>query len=238
MSKFFKKPFDISYEYMESYVNSYSDKNDLTLFKYIYLLSKKYAIDTRMNFKNSDMLDLFSIRCASKIYDIILDKDNNLNFRDIFNKIRIVVIEELDLDVHNDNVDQINIFRNYLISKVFEYTNNSYLDISDFSSYVASYMKKVPKKKISSEWYNLYKSVLLSLYKTISTYDDKLFDFDTVIHPIVELYNCDKKYTCYIEAIVLQLLYSLKDNFNKTISSKRENIFTLHFKEVLNGTKC
>lgn len=234
MSRLFQKPANISFDNIEKYINSYDGNNDLLLFKYIYLLSKKYLIDLKFKISSNEELDLTSIKCATKIFNEVSNNKNNLNFKDIFDKVSIDILNDLKSDeLYNDQSDFF--FKNYILSKIESVSFNGFSDISNFSEYIYEFMKKLPKKKNSSEWFNLYKSVLLSFFKTIDFYEEDLFDYNIIIHPKIELYNLDSINRDYVSIIVLQLVYNLRDSFNKITSSKVENIFTLHFKEILNG---
>lgn len=235
MSRLFQRPTNISFDSIEKYIDSYNGSNDILLYKYIYLLSKKYAIDLRFKFSNNEKLDLFSTRCASRIYSIICNNKDNLKFKDIFNNISNDILNSLSHS--NDTKDDLldTSYNNYIISKIKSVNFNGLSDVSNFSEYIYEFIKKIPKKKMSSEWHNLYKSVLLSFYKTINFYGEDLFDYDVVIYPKLHLYNLSDLYSEYVSIIVLQLIYNLRDSFNKIVSSKVENVFTLHFKELLNG---
>lgn len=223
---------------MESYVNSYNNQNDFLLYKYLYLLSKKYILDNKYKYYNNSTLDSMSIKCASKIFNAI-KANKNLNFDDAFFKI-INNISADDNYVEDDYLSSFdfNSFQNYLISKLISFKSIGLCDLYDFSSYIEKYMSTIPKKRSSSEWYSIYISVLMSLSKTIDHYKENIFDTCISILPKIKLYNCSKNYEPYIKTIVLQLVYCLRDSFISIISSKKENIFTLHFKDILNKNEC
>lgn len=234
MSKLFSKPPNISYKYIEEYINN-NRSNDLLLFKYIYLLCKKYAIENKLNSCSTDKLNKFYLKCSSSIFSLLKD-NNNLTFNKAFLKVASKIYNSIEeQDIESEDFETDTTFKNYINRKIESVSFNGVSDISDFSSFINKFMKNIPKKKRSSEWNNIYISVLLSFYKTISFYKDKLFNSDVVIYPKISLYNCDELYTPYITTLVSELIYNLRDSFNKIVSSKRDNIFTLHFKELMNG---
>lgn len=237
MSRLFQKPANVSYDDIEKYVDSYDGSDDLLFFKYIYLLCKKSILDRKIKFENNDTLNTMTIKGASDIFELMLS-DNNLNFDDAFDKIIKSVVSSTTI-ITKEVDESIGSLESYILHLYDKYTLHNKSDILNFSEYIRFYMSLIPKSKNSSEWLDVYKSVLLSFNKTINYYKTALFDYRIDIHPKIVLYNCDKKYRSLIMGIVLKLTNDLRDNFNKIISgksiSKSSVTFMLHFKESRYG---
>ena len=99
-------------------------------------------------------------------------------------------------------------------------------------------MNRIPKRRHSSEWNNLYISVLYSFYFTLCSLKSHVFEYLKQYNIEVILYNTDPLYKPYIRTLVTELLCNLRDSFDRTVSVKSETIYTLHLRELLTHEEC
>lgn len=213
MSSLFRKPGNVSFDEIERYVESYDGSNDLLFFKYIYLLCKKSIIDRRIKMPNSEALNSVSIKCATDVFDIMFN-ERSLSFDDAFGRVIKSIVSSTKATIKDENISE-NSLEDHIIT-LYE-KSNAYgaSNLLHYSDYILLCMKKIPVRKGSNEWLNIYKSVLLSFNKTLNYYKETMLDFTITIYPKIVLYNCDKRYRNLVSSIVLKLAYNVRDNFFK-----------------------
>lgn len=221
---------------MEKYVNETPfQHDDVKLFEYLYFLSSKYATDRRFKL-DTRQLEAFSLQCACKCFDLL--QDNLKPFSTLFDEVNYDIRMGLFVEKECKLGESDFLFKNHIIDLLQYSKFNGYSDISRFSEYIDSFMRRIPKRKHSSEWDNLYISVLYSFYFTLCDLNSHVFEYLNQYDVKVVLYNTNIIYKPYVRTLVTELLCNLRDSFDKTISVKSETIYTLHLKELLTHEEC
>ena len=221
---------------MENYIKTASfDDSDVKLFQYLYLLSYEYAAQRKFKL-DSRQLESFAIQCACRCFDLL--KISPKSFPELFAEVNYDIRMDLFVDKESKIDESDFLFKNHIIDLLQYSKFNGYADISKFTAYIDSFMKHVPKKRYSSEWDNLYISVLYSFYSTLCKLKTHVFDYLKEYDVNVILYNTDELYRPYVKTLVSELLCNLRDSFDKTLSVKSETVYTVHLKELLNNEEC
>ena len=218
---------------MEAYVdNSALEEDDINIFQYLYFLSKKYAIHNRYRL-SSESLEAFAIQCSCQCFEEM--RNSKCSFKEAFNKLSYPVRRDLNAPRKEFIDTRQFLFKNHIID-LLEYNKfDDYSDICNFTDYINKVMGKLPKKKLSSEWYNLYMSVCYSLYFTLL--DNGVKIFTNLVGPKLHIViiGLPDFYSAYVRCIVSLLIFNVRDSFNKTTSSKSLNIHSLALRELLNS---
>lgn len=206
-------PENCTIEDLEGYVRNNPGVNE-TSFKYLFLLSKNYIKKKGVNL-TPEQQDLFSIKAAS-----LCSKSMGIWYKDILDQHWFTLIKEIpNTNVEENSFDSSKLFQNYLLDMLRYNRMGNYVDVVDYPRSIEKLMTLLPKKKNSSEWSNLYISILLSIYKTILSYKETIFSLDECIHPKVLLYDLPTFYCGYVDSIVRVLLGRLRDSFVASLGS-------------------
>ncbi|MBO5712265.1 MAG: hypothetical protein J6R47_05440 [Acholeplasmatales bacterium] len=225
----FYKPLKISYTDMCIWIddNMYKeDCDEAKLYEYLYHIINMFA---RKNsyFRSEACYDEFALSSASRLFMRI--KDSRLTeIKSILNYIKTIIYPykvDFEKDVYaespQDNafiytdsyclstslLDEIDLF-----DKIdFKYT------LDDICTIIKRYLSKIPYKKNSSEWLNIYTSCLLTFLASIK-FESKIKltkqDItDKELHSLylasqqqdVVLYHLDRSYSNYIKILVNEL---------------------------------
>lgn len=272
----YKKPDNVSYTDMAIWIdtNVYSGSFDEeTLYIYLYLLC--YMLTTHIGFFCYEQeKDEFSLFSASQLYNRLTNK-KQFEFKSdgspkmkkitsILNYIKNVLPRyKYDYDIlfngmsKDPSVEIVPSQVFNLDSYVSEYTcifdQLSYaFTFQNLSGIIKQYLKKIPKKKNSSEWENIYISCVLTLLNTITLTKEqkhllvkqkrnrrflleKLYR-DLRNQPPI-LFHLDNSYSNYIQTLVnelrnvLSMEISWKDNSYITNTSTMESMLMSSYKD-------
>lgn len=238
----YNKPSGVTYTEMAMWIdeNAYSSTcDDSKLYEYLYHLSNMLAHEGKY-FDRSQYYDDFSLYCASKLFLRLrntkqwLPEDNAAKLSQIKSILNYLkkIIYPMKVDFEQENYcqssqenatlyintldlgqyisDEANIFRQLEFS----------CTLSSVSMIVKSHLLKIPYKKNSAEWLNIYTSCMLTLLNsiTLSNYNkarvatikrskeqilDKLYTQLRYSEPI--LYHLDDSMSNYIKVLVNEL---------------------------------
>lgn len=221
---------------MEKYVSTTPfQEDDVKLFEYLYFLSYKYATERKFRL-DSRQLESFCLQCACKCFDLL--QNSVQPFSKLFDEVNYDIRVGLFVEKESKLDESDFLFKNHIIDLLQYSKFNGYSDISKFSEYIESFMNRIPKRRHSSEWNNLYISVLYSFYFTLCSLKSHVFEYLKQYNIEVILYNTDPLYKPYIRTLVTELLCNLRDSFDRTVSVKSETIYTLHLRELLTHEEC
>lgn len=186
----YKKPDDVTYTQMAIWIDEHTYKDDIDesiLYEYLYHLSNMLAGQAAY-FSTALEYDHFAIYCASRLFQRLNNQkqyefDDNgqprmTHIKSILNYIKKVIYPykvdfELEFKLENKNIDVINVGTFDLGSHMVE--SASLFDRIEFSvaldsvsDIVKSHLRKIPRKKNSSEWDNIYLSCMLTLLDSIT----------------------------------------------------------------------
>ena len=186
----YTKPNDVTYTQMAMWIdeNVYSkDTDESRLYEYLYHLSNMLAGNASY-FKNAQDYDQFSLYCASRLFQRLfnpkqfeVDSDGipkMKQIKSILNYIKKVIYPykvdfELEFKIENKDVDVVHVgsfdLGSHMVesSSLFDRIEFS-LSLDSISEIVRSHLKKIPRKKDSSEWMNIYLSCMLTLLDSVT----------------------------------------------------------------------
>lgn len=186
----YNKPDTISYTDMAIWIdtNAYSDDvDDQTLYEYLYHLSCMLA-NQNSYFKCARDYDEFSLFSASRLFTRLRNKkqfEKDLTglyklpkIKSILNYIKKVIYPykvdfELEFRLEDKCSTRVDIGSFDLSNTLVEYTSlfssiEFAVTVGQVSSIVKSYLKKIPIKRNSCEWVNIYLSCLLTLLDEVT----------------------------------------------------------------------
>lgn len=234
----FNKPPDITFTQMAQWVdkNCYNPSCDeQQLCEYIYHI---VVLRTQQcgYFKDIEQVDDFAIYCTSKALSRIRSSKAN-PIKSICNYLNNVLspwradylrefcIGYADVEIADFDVSD---FGDYLIDIASEEDFDKYFfDCVKVSDVVAKYLKRIPQRKNSAEWLNIYTSCLLTLKNRIQyALDAPLSDKQSSkyirslkkLPPI--LYHLDDSMNSYISVLVNELIHALCAQLTKTFHSR------------------
>lgn len=196
--------------------------NETLLYEYLYHLSHMLAVQNRY-FTKYQYYDEFSLFCASRLFIRLRNRQELTPIKSVLNYLkRIIYPYKVDFEqetyLHNEKdveviyndfdlgaalLDEVNLFS----SMEFSMTLSSVIMI------VKDHLKKIPYKRNSSEWYNIYTSCLLTLLNsiTISNFDkQRLCEKKRNISQVTDRYYTELRYS-------KPLLYHLDDSYSNYI---------------------
>lgn len=186
----YDKPEDVTFTQMAIWIDEHVYTDDIDeglLYEYLYHLSNMLAGQAAY-FKTALEYDHFGLYCASRLFQRLMNpKQFELNesnqpkmnqIKSILNYIKKVIYPykvdfELEFKLENKNLDVLNVGTFDLGSHMIE--SSSLFDRIEFSlaldsvsQIVKSHLKKIPRRKNSSEWDNIYLSCMLTLIDSIT----------------------------------------------------------------------
>lgn len=192
----YTKPKNVSYTDMAIWLDSNvyvddEDRDDDKIFEYLYHLGYMLARKARY-FKSTDQLEMFAIELATAVYlrltnpkqyEIVNGKARLNKIKSVLNYMksvlypRKVAFEQTNYaqsETAIDEPEQQDLTSGYTFANYLQDMANSLVRI-DFESYletipqtIKSYVKQLPYKSYSVEWYNVYMSCLLSFLNSIT----------------------------------------------------------------------
>lgn len=240
----YQKPSNITYTQMCIYIDThiYSGNYDESLvYQYLYHLT--YMLSRKMKyFDHNDDYDHFSLYLASKLY-LRLTNSKKPHIKSILNYLkriigvqRITWQQEFGIQYYKEG-SQLYYFANHdlaqaLVDEASIYDHKSYdTIISDINNIIWNHLKKIPFKKNSPEWYNIYISVVLSLTNSITPTIEQI---DTLLSatsgtkdhalnntykhlreldPI--LFHLDESMKSYIKVLVMEVRHAIAAEFSE-----------------------
>lgn len=243
----YNKPHNITYTQMAVWVdeNCYNeDCDDLKLYEYLYHLVYMLAREGRY-FNQSHYYDEFSLFGASRLFLRLKNNrqfefDNNGNpklkqVKSILNYIKTVIYPyKVDFEQENycsNTEDNLIIYTDscdlgtHLSDEadVFKRIDFS-LTLDNIAFIAKSYLARIPKKKNSAEWLNIYISCLLTLINSLTLtridkknyikYGDKRPEMIDSIYKGLKndepvLYHLDDSYSNYIKILVNEIRHAV-----------------------------
>ncbi len=244
----FDKPKNVTFTDMAIYIDNHiynKECDDTLIYIYLYHLSYMLALKNKY-FKKISYYDDFAIFNANRIYFRLKNKnqfklDSNGNYK--LNKVKSVLnylkstiyfnkiqFEQQEYSQNLTNVSHENIdvcsgytFYDYLYEYASDLRKVEFKScLYSISKTVRNYLKNIPYKYKSLEWYNIYISVLLSLTNSFtnisqSTIYDKYINKDYII-----LYNVDIHLKEYIYILVNTLKHIVAKDLSLILN---ENVY-------------
>ena len=227
----YTKPKDVTYTQMAMWIDNTSDLEQCDhtkLYEYIYHICYMLA-KQRDYFTASDMYDAFCLYCASRTVTRLVCSPHLPRIKYILKYLKISLhgyrIRFLQEEYGNvpENVSLVDIDAPLYVNSL----EGSFpeLDMIEFSVALSSidriikdYLKKLPQKRNSAEWYNIYMSCLLTLLDSITLTNaqkiaiNKKDNIETIYKNYAELRNnspilfhLDNSMSGYIQVLVNQL---------------------------------
>ena len=229
--------------------------NEPLLYEYLYHLC--YMLSTQSKyFKQYNYYDEFSLFCASRLFIRLRNKEELTPIKSILNYIKKIIYpykvdfeqetylqSEKDVElIYNDFdlgaalVDEINLFNSMEFS----------LTLSNIVMIIKDHLKKIPYKRNSCEWYNIYTSCLLTLLNsiTITKFDqNRIKQKKRNIEQVTEryytelryskpiLYHLEPKYSDYVYVLVNELRHVVASQLSFEVKSYNSSEST--FKSLL-----
>ena len=243
----FQKPKDVSYTDMCIYIDNHvysGDFDESLVYQYIYLIANMLA-HRRKFFKKSFQYDDFSLMTASRVYVRLTNKKQFevdekgkpklAKIKSVLNYIK-TILYPMKVTYEQEHYSQI-------CSSAKEIEFSSTTDIDDFMSVeildfieslprvIKKFISKIPYKKNSPEWYNIYMSCLLTLSKDVSTLCEniKLLRnkenisnkqiYNLCKFNQVTLYHLNIQYTDYVDILSRELKKYIYREINDILNS-------------------
>lgn len=240
----FTKPLNVTLTEMAQWVdaNSYSsDKDNNKLVEYLYHLI--YSRVQRLSYFNTlEQYDDFSLYCVSKLL-IRFDNKQEQPVKSVVNYIKVAIepwradyVREFCCGSAEVSIADFNVcdFSDYLIDEVSEYDYSSYnFFSSNITDIIRNHLARIPKKKNSAEWSNIYTSCLLTFYdriKSASALCGKQLATENpqLINRIIRglktkppiLYHLDESMSTYISVLVNECTHAVAAELTRTVYSK------------------
>ncbi len=239
----YTKPENIRYVDMAIWIDTHAytnDSNENLLYEYLYHLANMLA-HKHSYFTTSEDYDQFALYTASKLFSRL--KNSELPpIKSILNYIKKIIYPykvDYDAEFRKDGNADIQIIYtgdfnlgSYLIDEanIFERINFT-SSLSSIDRVVYAHLSKIPVRKNSSEWVNIYISCMLTLLNsiTLSKYNlkkcehikkDKSHTIDhiytTLRHAKPILFHLDKKYENYIYILVNEIRRAISKELSGT----------------------
>ena len=241
----YSKPAGVSYTQMAIYIDQhiYTDnRNDELIYQYLYHLSLMLA-NQGAYFSSAEDYDSFALFSATKLFlrltnpkqfEVAEDKAPKMKqIKSILNYIKKVIYPykvdfELEFNVEDKNVDVISVGTFDLGSHIIEQTSlfdqmSFSLSLESVASIVKAHLQKIPKRKHSAEWNNIYISCMLTLLNSITISNYQLREFKKLKQQKPEL--LERLYTelRYEEPILFHLPESM-GNYIQTLVNELRHV--------------
>ena len=260
----YNKPKDITYTQMAIAIDdmAYSDDcDDELLFEYLYHLSMMLAVKARY-FKTAKHYDDFAIFMASSAFfrlknpkQYMYDEDGNVKMtklKSILNYLKVILYPrkvafeqenyaQTDLTLKEDeNLLYVgHTFANKISSSVDSLAKIEFkYCLGNCCNSIKEFLKNIPYKYKSAEWYNIYFSCLLSLMNLVTLSKDEQFKlsnakYRTNDHSLlleaydrqqsedfVILYHLDDNMKDYIRILVVQIKHIIAKDLSEILHTE------------------
>ena len=243
----YEKPKDVTFTQMAMWIdeNVYNPAcDDERLYEYIWHLSVMLSYKCGFPYTDDEQ-DSFGLYCASRLYfryrnkkQFELNDDGTTKLekiKSVLNYLKKVLHHyktdyELEFHIENKNLDVISTdyfnLDNYLVdnTSLFDRMSFSYT-LGSVSTVCKAHLRKIPYKKDSSEWMNIYLSCLLTLLNSITVSNRKLRELkqplsetsDNILNRLYAdlrkeppvLFHTDEKLSNYIIVLVNEIRHVL-----------------------------
>lgn len=186
----YTKPLDVTYTQMAIWIDEHvytKDIDEALLYEYLYHLSNMLAGQSSY-FSTALEYDHFALYSASRLFQRLynpkqFELDENQQpkmkqIKSILNYIKKVIYPykvdfEMEFKIEDKNMDVIQVGSFDLGSHMIESASlfdrlEFSISIDSIASIVQSHLRKIPKRKNSSEWTNIYLSCMLTLLDSIT----------------------------------------------------------------------
>lgn len=239
----YNKPKNLKYTDMCIYIDTHIyDKYDENLvYQYLYLIIHMLARKMKY-FEHSSEYDEFSLYLASRVYLRLINKSNP-PIKSVLNYIkRIIGVQKITWQKevaipYQKEGTQIYYFNNHsiadnLVDLSSLHDRQAYDEIiNSLDNLIYNYLIKIPFKKYSAEWYNIYISVLLTLLNSITlTQNQKVtiaeskgLSKDHIVNRIYMelrnsdpiLYHLDNSFKPYIKVLSIQIRHLIANELSQ-----------------------
>ena len=240
----FIKPTNITYTQMAIWVDQNGgcpECDEQTLVEYLFHLVYNKAQQAAL-FRDYEQYDDFSIYCVSRLISRLQNKQD-APVKSIVNYIKTILYPwhadyvrqfcsgSPDLEVTDFDLSD---FSDYLVDITSEYDTHAYsVGCLNITHTIRNHLKKIPHKKNSSEWSNIYASCLLTLHDRISaavslSHKNLAVDDPNLFNRIVRglktrppiLYHLEESMSNYISVLVNELIHAISAELTFTFASK------------------
>lgn len=227
----FKRPRDITLTAMAQWVDSANLEtcNQDKLVEYLYHLSY-YNAQQRSLFNTAETYDDFAIFCVSKLLTRLQNKKCG-SVKSIVNYINTVLSPwqseyircfcSGDAETPIEDFD-VSDFADYLVDVASDQDFNTYsICYTNIANVIRQHLKKIPRKKKSAEWSNIYLSCLLTLQDRIDcacsfnaeTPEEETKVLSRMIRSLKKrqpvLFHVDESMAPYIAVLVNELIHAI-----------------------------
>lgn len=239
----YQKPENIKYTTMCIYIDENIPKgtyDEALVYQYLYHLT--YMLARKMNYFDHNMdYDHFSLYMASKLY-MRLTNPNKPRIKSVLNYLKRIIgvqkitwQEQFGVQYYKEG-NQLFFFDNHdianaLVDEVSIYDKKSFdTIIPGIENIIWSHLKKIPFKKESPEWYNIYISVVLTLIDSITPNQDQRERIDQATKGVKEhallgiyktlrnkdpiLYHVDPSLKSYIKVLTMEIRHAIAAEFS------------------------
>lgn len=257
----YSKPYDVTYTQMAIWIDEHayeSDCDESLFYEYLYHLVTMLARNGKF-FHCSEDYDNFALTSATKVFlryrnpkQFQLTDDGEaklpriksvLNYlKNIIHQLRIDFYANLYSVNHQaeyeelDYIDHSSQFRNILVEQIDAFADIDFqVYLQDIIATIRAYLNKIPKKRDSSEWLNIYTSVILSFLNSVTlpnTVNKKIDQLDVSTYkgqkylnqafsdiqddPII-LYHLPDTMRSYIELLLKQVKHVIADELSQLL---------------------
>lgn len=240
------KPKGLSITQIAQWVDSFGttldcdeDKLCEYLYHLVYFRTQQFSY-----FKNAEQIDDFCLYCVSRLYKRLRAEKTYGEVKSIANYIKNVIspwrAEYVKLfcsgtdDAEIADFDVLD-YSDYLIDVASQYDYNAYaVECFKISDIVRKHLSKIPIRKNSSEWSNIYISCLMTLQDRINCATTLLNSKSSILRnpqrtdrvirslkarePV--LFHIDEVYANYITTLVNEIIHALSAEISYNIHSK------------------
>ena len=241
----FTKPKDITYTQMAQWVDANAlnpESSEELLCQYVYHLAYINA-QKNLFFKDPEQLDDFAIYVVSRMVNRFRRGAQTTPVKSVVNYfnsvlslwkadyIRDFCTGSADIEIANFNVDD---FSDYLVDAASQYDYNAYVfNTKDIINAAYKTVAKIPHRKNSAEWDNIYISCLLTLeqriMKAVRLCEKKSLQHDPrttdmlirsfkVEKPL--LYHLPEHFATYINVLVNECVHAIAAELSYVTASK------------------
>lgn len=210
--------------------------------QYVYHVTHIHTLKSKL-FNNYEQIDDFAVYCVARVLTRFRRASKSLPAKSINNYIKSVLslwradyIREFctgcaDADIADFNVND---FSDYLVDSASQYDYNAYVfNTKDIIDAARKALSKIPRKRCSPEWDNIYISCLLTLENRINkalkatnkkTLQSDPRGCDAIIRSFKTaepvLFHLPEHFTTYINVLTNQITHAIAAELSYTTASK------------------
>lgn len=251
----YKKPENLKYTDMAIYIDSHiycADCNDELIYEYLYHICFMLANQNKFFNCIKDYED-FSLFVASSVFSRLKNKkqfelDSNNNYKlpkikSVLNYIKnVIFFRKLEFDklfaLDTNNSDDIEIvpaytFADKLSRNAFEYNKIDFeCCLDSIINTIRVFMKKLPYKYKSKEWYDIYLSCLLSILNYITLSNKDIQKISNMVYKVKNDDFINSLYDNYKNEVILFCVDPILSDYIKIIVKQLMKIISEDFKDI------